>query len=89
MKEFYPNAFSAFSLWIDDYKKSVNWQSLFNDTTSKPSPKFHDLPNAMQIGIFLEYVKFETFENWTIETLIESYFSTLEQKLINETITAL
>ena len=60
----YPGEMKKFCDWIDDYKKRVDWQKLFftPHATHKRDIKYHDLPIAMQIGIFLQYVA-ET-ENW-------------------------
>lgn len=62
----YPGEMKKFCDWIDDYKKRVNWDLLFREGQhggeyARPT-KYHDLPIAMQIGIFLQYVA-ET-ENW-------------------------
>lgn len=54
----HPIAMQDFSKWIDEYKADVNWDDLFV-STFKPilgAPKFHDLPDAMQIGIFFYYL---------------------------------
>lgn len=65
MMEKYPEQMKKFCDWIDDYKASVNWESLFgtHKTTdggrivcSYSAPKFHDLPFAMQLGIWAEYM---------------------------------
>lgn len=60
----YPGEMKKFCDWIDDYKKRVDWQKLFftPHATHSRDIKYHDLPIAMQIGIFLQYVA-ET-ENW-------------------------
>lgn len=57
LKEKYPHAMKDFSEWIDQYKRDVNWNWIFNEThsTSANIPKYHDLPDAMQFGIFQEY----------------------------------
>ena len=65
----YSAQFNHFAAWIDEYKKKVDWEKLFNgdigyeDTrrngfghTITVAPKFHQLPDAMQIGIFIQYV---------------------------------
>lgn len=55
----YPNAFKVFSDWIDEYKKEINWSGLFRDHLNGDakfsSPKFHDLPHAMQLGIWIVF----------------------------------
>ena len=57
MMEKYPEETKRFCDWIDEYKKAVAWDELFGNvfpTTKKI--KFHDIPYAMQLGIWLEYV---------------------------------
>lgn len=57
----YPEQMNTFMVWIDEYKARVNWGSLFNRNIHHPlseatlTPKFHELPTAMQIGIFFEF----------------------------------
>ncbi len=63
MQEKYPAAMKLFCAWIDDYKKENDWAVLFNsdsnwqDSNGKnaPAPKYHDLPLAMQYGIWLQF----------------------------------
>ena len=71
----YPKAMANFYKWIDEYKEAVNWDRLFNagyltcmrahdgngyDTTGNTyAPKFHDLPYAIQYGIWIEYCRQE------------------------------
>lgn len=66
----YPKAFAHFSEWMDNYKKEVNWDKLFNNLVDpemlkdlKPyakdgdvATKFHDLPFELQIGVLLRYM---------------------------------
>ena len=65
----YPLASEHFCKWIDEYKKRVNWNLLFNhdcidihsgkeEDTYTVAPKFHDLPIEMQVGILMQ---------WTVE----------------------
>lgn len=77
MKE-YPEAVDHFCKWIDEYKKEVNWNKLFNDSYLQTNikwatngeicsidfsaPKFHDLPFDMQNGIIARY-ELELFNN--------------------------
>jgi len=72
MQQKYPLAMKDFCNWIDEYKKTNNWKKLFNDTYHQTNvkragngeicsidfstPKFHDLPIAMQMGIWNEYL---------------------------------
>lgn len=63
MMEKYPKAMKVFCDWIDEYKKAANWNKLFNSTENYQdssavvsfAPKFHDIPHAMQTGIWLEF----------------------------------
>ena len=60
----YPSEMEVFCKWIDEYKKRVNWNQLFNsdsnwqDSNGKnaTSPKFHEIPIAMQLGIFAHFL---------------------------------
>jgi hypothetical protein len=58
-----PEELEKFCQWIDEYKKGVNWSKLFNygpphyATAGWHNPKYHDLPLAIQKGIFLEYIQ--------------------------------
>lgn len=82
MMEQYPHATTAFCKWVDEYKKAVNWDKLFNhgithhvsgsafkSTTS--APKFHDLPHAMQMGIWIEYISQRGGCQWEIEDMFQ------------------
>lgn len=57
----YPGGFHEFVIWIDEYKKKVGWEKLFfpdaleDGTLVYTNIKFHDLPTAMQVGIFIQY----------------------------------
>ncbi len=71
IKEEYPVQMAQFCDWIDEYKKRVKWIELFNaDLFSKSdyrvagvkienmifkAPKYHELPIAMQLGIFIQF----------------------------------
>jgi hypothetical protein len=79
----YPLAMKAFCKWIDEYKEKNKWKRLFNSnyklihstdhegTTSSiiSEPKFHDLPLAMQMGIWGEYL--DEFELTKCKEMIE------------------
>lgn len=56
----YPQGVKVFNEFLDEYKKSVNWQDLFRDHLNSDakfsSPKFYDLPHAMQLGIWLFFL---------------------------------
>lgn len=63
IQERWPGEFHRFTTWIDEYKKKNDWLTLFNSNSeyqnvvgkNAVAPKFHDLPPAMQIGIFMQY----------------------------------
>lgn len=63
MNEKYPMAMQKFCTWIDEYKKRVEWDMMFrerhgrdaDDNVKFEKPKYHDLPLAMQIGIFGQF----------------------------------
>lgn len=62
MQEKHPTATQRFLSWIDEYKKRVNWNTLFctSDNSVMRSVKFHHLPIEMQWGIIRLFV-FEQF----------------------------
>lgn len=64
LHEKYPSQMKVFCDWIDEYKKRVNWEYIFSHTNSEytqyagfslRTPKFHEIPIAMQIGIIVEF----------------------------------
>lgn len=69
MEQKYPKAMAHFKAWIDQYKTEHDWEYLFNvnvryEQAGVPgrilltiSPKYHELPIAMQFGIFLEWLQ--------------------------------
>lgn len=78
----YPKATAYFKLWVDGYKADNDWDDLFNDhdmdknrdidfgnaTYSCQSPKFHDIPFAMQMGIFTQFLAEQGSE---VETMVK------------------
>lgn len=62
MNEKYPEEMKQFCDWIDEYKKRIKWNIIFADDSTSPNgltvtaPKYHELPIAMQIGIFMQFV---------------------------------
>lgn len=56
-----PEAVEHFRNWIDNYKKEVNWETLFGGEIVRAA-KFHDLPFEMQNGIIARY-ELELFNN--------------------------
>ncbi len=74
----YPRGMQVFCDWIDQYKKKSNWEKLFNNggKTNYDSPihniKFHDIPYAMQLGIWFEFIcSQESLIRYRIEDLLE------------------
>lgn len=79
MMKLYPKSTKQFCEWIDEYKKAVNWDKLFNGHYGQSNikrasngemcsidfsaPKFHDIPYAMQYGIWIEYCR-QTLSNF-------------------------
>ncbi len=63
LAEKYPEQMKQFGLWIDEYKKRVGWHNLFhldNPNAFQGGPsnfkrKYHELPIAMQFGIFYQF----------------------------------
>lgn len=72
----YPEAVQVFCDWIDKYKAENNWDELFNgglllhpshpSDIQTSSPKFHDLPHALQMGIWIQFVQEYTKGNHII-----------------------
>lgn len=67
----YPKAMRHFKEWIDNYKAEHEWKGLFNANYNKEpwsnyiggpevteAPKYHELPIAMQFGIFYQYMSY-------------------------------
>lgn len=92
IEEKYPEAFKFFKDWLDQYKKEVNWDDLFNNNLHHRRRHywsiimFHHLPDAMQIGIFIEFMvdrnsfpKSDIFgaDNW--QCILVDYFERVLQ----------
>lgn len=91
--EKFPAEMEIFCKWIDEYKNKINWNDLFtrvNCIGDQPNhceinpPKYHDLPIAMQIGIFIQFRAENVINkniNWppsmadAVEVLITEYFT--------------
>lgn len=95
MMEKFPNATKLFCNWIDEYKEAVNWKQLFGYRKYPPhgfginEVKYHDLPHAMQQGIFIEFIRqklgnyFEQIERhmsdfYDFEEDVKTVFSEIE-----------
>lgn len=77
MMEKYPQAMANFCQWVDEYKQRAGWENLFDhyygfDSEGKSRIKYHDLPLAMQIGIWAQFMcehhnqMDEARKNWII-----------------------
>lgn len=87
----YPRAAARFCKWIDEYKKAVEWDMLFANTHMAKKIKFHDIPHAMQQGIWIEFARQELDEHFEqpeyyydfdLEENIKTVFSELEKAFI-------
>lgn len=65
MKQRYPQVMELFLEWVNSYKLDNHWKQLFNYSLDAKrdipgliiiTPKFHDLPIAMQMGIFMQFM---------------------------------
>jgi hypothetical protein len=88
--EKYPEAAEEWCDWIDQYKDETNLKVLFNERIIKApvngfddleiiAPKVHQLPIALQVGIFMQFlserVTYSTFNvrgDWKAQ--VEKYF---------------
>ncbi len=78
----YPNAMKDFCTWIDLYKKGTQWDKLFSTSAyyHKSSPKFHDLPLAIQMGIWNEYL--DAYDIKRCKKEIENFLYATEEGMI-------
>lgn len=103
----HPKSVKIFCDWIDIYKKENDWNALFNehrtDLRGQPfcvglAPKFHDLPIAIQFGIFCQFASeigtqyshtgiIADFRDWrdflNIQSIVTDYFEYLDECLEN------
>lgn len=92
-----PKTVDSFCKWIDEYKKNVNWNKLFNsdsnwqdaDGKNALAPKFHEIPIEMQVGILSRFF-IEKYDGalitvvWEFDLIkheVESEFLNLEKQL--------
>jgi hypothetical protein len=52
----YPKGMKTFCDWIDSYKKKVKWYHVFGTERHKYI-KYHDLPWAFQVGIYIQFIQ--------------------------------
>lgn len=92
IQESHPSAMKVFCDWIDEYKKKVAWRELFgadlmvNHNSGELIPKYHDLPIAMQVGIFLQFASERSIPSFYMPSLwinvphsIREYFIILDR----------
>lgn len=84
--ERHPLQMDRFQKWIDKYKMECNWHYLFGRQRRMPEkpndvwpswPKYHDLPAAMQFGIFIQYA-LETTNGHGFSMDLDGDFPTVE-----------
>lgn len=85
MMEAHPELMKKFCGWIDEYKKSNNWKELFgahlmiNSNPAELVPKFHELPSAMQLGIFMQFAWEHDHLKFDPGAHITSWFIVIEE----------
>lgn len=95
----YPKSMKVFCEWIEEYKEEVGWEGLFNDgvsfltknlnTITTESPKYHELPQALQHGIWIEFLTqrnyFEIFNaSDTLSEKMNNYFKYALEPYLNK-----
>lgn len=70
IQEMNPEGMKKFCDWIDEYKQKVCWSNLFRahavpiPDSGYRLPKYHELPIAMQIGIFIQFMDEKRHTNY-------------------------
>jgi hypothetical protein len=75
IKALYPNGFMAFDEWLTAYRERVSWPKLFNSDSdwqdmhgkNAKAPKYHELPGAMQAGIWIQFMKERGGCSWEVD----------------------
>ena len=75
LMEKYPDEMKTFCVWIDEYKVRIAWPFLFSGTEIK----YHHLPIAMQVGIFIQYTKEVNGPNLDIPPLMDNFPGTIRE----------
>ncbi len=77
-----PKAMAMFCKWIDEYKKEVGWDYLFNNynrIVGHPEIKFHDIAFELQIGVLQRFFREQEIIGHIIDTSdIKAAFEQLE-----------
>lgn len=86
MYQKYPLAMKDFCSWIDEYKKRNDWNDLFHNKAAsydaKHSVKFHDIPIAMQMGIWREYLDVNASEIQICQNDIEIFLNAMQEGMV-------
>ena len=77
LQEKYPLGLKVFTDWLDEYKAKIGWYSLFRvKPTGRMRKHIYDLPEAMQIGIWIEFNLERGGCNWEIEDMFSHDWET-------------
>ncbi len=90
MYQKYPLAMKDFCEWMDEYKKrefyidefkrTLTWDELFlNNSPTTHKIKFHNLPIAMQMGIWNEYIDSDSTLMDKCKNNIETFLNATEE----------
>jgi len=88
LKAQYPVEMDTFLKWIDRYKSINDWNDLFALGDEQRTPKYHELPIALQIGIFSQFMNEMQGRDFPkmCQAVITEYFRLLrEERQINAT----
>lgn len=82
LAEKYPDLMTEFRAWIDKYKERVDWSNIFFSFV-----KYHDLPVAVQIGIFFQFMAETSWkhrawngEQFTVEEAVQGITDYFEEE---------
>ena len=95
----YPRTVPVLLKWVGEYKRANDWDELFDNphrwrgAAKKNTIYFTDLPDAMQVGIFIEYAGTTSshfprsegrhhIREWIEE--VESWFAEVEVEMMNK-----
>lgn len=62
----YPLGIKVFTDWIDEYAIRIGWPDVFNEITN---PRYRHLPDALKIGIWIEFTVERGGCGWEIEDM--------------------
>lgn len=69
----YPAGVKVFRDWLTEYKTRPDSYQVFHPccSTHPDNPDFHDLPGAMQVGIWIQFIMERGACSWEIEDLLD------------------